>query len=491
MRLATQSIPPHDAANQIPTAEMMTPIFETSRVPQPFGRAHPTLRPCLRTLGWITFVSLILVAIAAEDEVELLSGTRFLGQIVERTDQSVKIEVRLENRTLIRSFPIDRLRSITWHGQRELLTPASDQTVPPTAPTRPSNPGSSDLLQRAPEAVEALINELGQTPPEWFHSAPLEYPATLDLTWPEPTPLVWNYTRNVEHYVWDIINSNPSRYRGGVRFMHHLLAVNQKNEPTRDRVMNELGRMYFEFFGDFARAAFWWRQGKVAASPRFSESAHAARLAECYFRLGNRSMAVALLERLPLTPGVIKAWGDLKETEQALALSREGLRRGLPPSQMNLLAGDACRAARQFTRATEFYRRVLESAAPSSATEEFKRDQERARATLEVIRLFDTLDVRRIPDGTYPGRSLGYAGAVEVEAVVKDQRLETIKVVQNPDRQYYHAVEDTIERIITRQTVQGVDAISGATFTSEAVIRASAKALAEAMTTKAHRGDLK
>jgi major membrane immunogen (membrane-anchored lipoprotein) len=40
------------------------------------------------------------------------------------------------------------------------------------------------------------------------------------------------------------------------------------------------------------------------------------------------------------------------------------------------------------------------------------------------------------------------------------------------------ALEDIPQRIITRQSVEGIDAISGATVTSQAIVNATAKALA-------------
>jgi uncharacterized protein with FMN-binding domain len=443
-------------------------------------------------LPWIC-MCLALTSAAANDELELLSGTRIQGKIIERTEQSIKIQVTVDNRILIRSYPLNRVRAVTQNGQRQVITEKgaeSSKPAPANVPggNSPSSGGAdSELLQRTPEAIASLIEQMGRTPPDWFDSTPLEYPQTLDLSWPEPSPIIWNYTRNVDHYIWDIINTNPKRYAGGVRLMHHLLAVNQQNETTRARVMNELGRMYFEFFRDYARAAFWWRQAGVDKSPKFSETPNPAYLAECYWRLGSRSMAVELLDRLSLTPAVIKIWGDLKETEKALRLCGEGLKRGFPPIQTHLLAGDVCRAARDFGRATEFYRKALAVPAEGSPSqvEQIKRDQERARATLEVMRLFDTLDISRIADGAYPGKSLGYSGNLEVEVVVKSGRIESVKVTHLADRQYFHAVDETIRRILARQTVKGVDAISGATITAEAVIRASAKALAEGMNANA------
>ncbi|MBM3834841.1 MAG: FMN-binding protein [Verrucomicrobia bacterium] len=434
----------------------------------------------VRRSFWTWGLIVLLPAVWGQDEVELLSGTRIQGKILERTEQSVKIQVTADGRQLTRSFPLSRVRAVTENGQRRVInTGGIDSSKPPS--TEPVS--GSELVQRAPADVEALIEQAGRTPPTWFEAAPLDYPQTLDLSWPDPAPVIWNYTRNVDHYIWDIISSNPKRYQSGVRLMHHLLAVNQQHEGTRVRAMNELGRMYFEYFRDYARAAFWWRQAKVDQNAKFAESTSPAQLAECYWRLGTRSMAVDLLTRLPLTPAVVKVWGDLKETEKALALCDEGLKRGFLPSQTYLLAGDVCRAARNFTKAAEFYQRAQEVPATGNTTqvEQIKRDHDRARATLEVIRLFDALDVSRIADGKYPGKSLGYSGNLEVEAIVKGGRTESLEVTHNPDRQYFHAVEETIRRILARQTVNGVDAISGATITSEAVIRAAAKALAEGM----------
>jgi len=447
--------------------------------------ADGLLSTWLRWFLWICLSCLAATTVIAEDEIELLSGNRIQGKIIERTAQSIKIQITVEKRPLVRSYPLNRVRAITQNGQRQILVPTGKEASnsAPAAASRPASvPGKPPPID---PGLDSQIDQMGRTPPDWFDATPLEYPDTLDLSWPEPAPVIWNYTRNVDHYLWDIISSNPRRYRSGVRFMHHVLNVNQQNEGVRARAINELGRMYFEFFRDYARAAFWWRQAKVDQNPKFTPSPSAAHLAECYWRLGSRSSATSLLEQLPLTPAVIKAWADLKETEKALCLCDEALKLGLPPSQIYLLAGDACRAARDFSKATEFYQKVLGVPKPAKPDDEIKRDQERAAATLEVIRLFDTLDVSRIPDGSYPGKSLGYYGHLEVEAIVKAKRIEDLKVTYNPDRQYFHAVDESIRRILERQTVNGVDAISGATVTSEAVIRAAAKALASGMSTNA------
>ncbi len=428
-------------------------------------------------------ISIALPALTrADDEIELLSGTRIRGKIIEQTEQIVRIEIVANGRTLIRTFPRDRVRNVIKENASAPGPAAGGaKTNAPTTSGTAMSRQESAPVQRSPSAIEALIDKEGRTPPEWFDATPLDFPDTLDLTWPEPTPVVWNYTRNVDHYLYDIINSNPGRYRSGVRLMHHMLALNENNEATRARIMNELGRMYYQFFRDYPRAAFWWRQAKVDHDARFIHTASPACLAECYAALGNTELAAGLLHRLPVTLPVIRAWGALKQPDKALRLAELALKQGVPPNEVFLAQGDVCRANRDFSRAIDYYQKVLELSAAGEKAQQIKKDQERARETIEIIRLFDTIDVSRIPDGAYAGRSLGYYGDIKVNAVIKAGRLESIEVTQLSDRQYFHAVDQTIQRIVSKQTVKDVDAVSGATITSEAVIRASAKALAEGM----------
>lgn len=71
-----------------------------------------------------------------------------------------------------------------------------------------------------------------------------------------------------------------------------------------------------------------------------------------------------------------------------------------------------------------------------------------------------------------------YEGSVEVSVTVKAGRLESIEVTKHREKQFYSALTDTPARIIAKQSVQGVDATTNATITSEAIINAAAKALA-------------
>jgi uncharacterized protein with FMN-binding domain len=112
---------------------------------------------------------------------------------------------------------------------------------------------------------------------------------------------------------------------------------------------------------------------------------------------------------------------------------------------------------------------------------DLERNKKRAQANLEAIRLFDALDVKKVRDGTYRASSIGYEAPIEIEVTVRAGRITDLRVTSHHEKQYYSALTDTPRRIIAKQSVKGVDATSSATITSEAIINATAKALAGGM----------
>ncbi len=426
-----------------------------------------------------------VAALLAEDRIELKSGIALAGEVLSLTDESVTIQINAGSRKLKRSYPLSRVKALTVDGVRKVFNASTKISSEKSATNQAREDSVGELattsafIQRTPKQIRTLINQQGRVAPPWFQNASLDFPETLDLSWPDTKPPTWNYTRNVEHYIWDIINSNRSRYGMGIRLMHHLLQENKGRPETLAKIMNELGRMYFEFFDDYARAAFWWQNAKVTTSPRFLSSDSPARLAECYWRLGNRAMAVSLLSQARLTYGVIKLWGDLSETDKAVSLAETALQAGLEASEVYLLAGDALRAAERYDPAVAYYRKTLEMVAQGPFRDQIDRNRRRAEGTIELIELFDKLDFKKVTEGTYEDKSYGYAGNVHLKTQVANGELKTVTITSLSDKQYYHAVDATVEKIIKKQSVKGIDAISGATVTSEAVIRATAKAMAQ------------
>ena len=96
------------------------------------------------------------------------------------------------------------------------------------------------------QKVSRLIELAGETPPDWFESTPLEYPRTLDLSWPlKPPGKGWNNQKNMGQYIWDIINPNPNRWRSGIRLVHHMMSLHKNDRALLKRDMETLGGMYF------------------------------------------------------------------------------------------------------------------------------------------------------------------------------------------------------------------------------------------------------
>jgi len=419
------------------------------------------------TLAALTLLAGPTVPVLA-DGVEFTDGRAIDGKITARTNQSVTITVKVGDREYPRSFPLDQVRAITVDGKREVIGSGSDVTS--------NEPASGARKTR--EDVEALIDKLGRTPPDWWDSVPLNHSRGLDLAWSLPPRGVWNNQRYVDQYVWDIINPNPNKWREGVRLMHHLLSVNQDRTETRKRVMVELGRMYHDLLQDYARAAFWWKKADVDRTERVS--INAVHLAECYAKLGCKEMAIELLGDIRPHFAMIKAWADMGEIDRALRLA-EANTRGAYADIAYIYAGDACRVAGQHEKALEYYDKLLALSADGQGWRRIQQNQARARDNAEGIRLFEMLELSRVPDGTYRANCIGFKGEVHVEVGVKSSRIVSVRVTRHQEKQFYSALTDTPRKIIAKQGVKGVDATSGATITSEAIINATAKALAGAM----------
>jgi uncharacterized protein with FMN-binding domain len=340
-------------------------------------------------------------------------------------------------------------------------------TVP--APSAAATPGG-----RTAAEVRALIQRIGATPPAWFASTPLNYPKTLDLSWTDTPGAPWDPSKNVGQFIWTTINENEGRWKEGVRFLHHLLVLHQKDPVLVRKVMGALGRMYHDLHQDWARAAFWWEKA--------GDTDHLG-LAHCYFKLGSREMAQEILRQYPTDYtrhcGVARLWSEIGEPEKGLALALEAAQS--TPDVGFLAAGDICRGMGRIQEALGYYRQALSAA---QGGRDFKQSKERAQASLDALQFVELLDVKRVPDGVYRDSSVGYSGQVEVEVRVAGGRIAGVKVLRHTEKQYYSSITETCREIVLKQGAKGVDATSGATITSEAILNATLKALAKGRGTR-------
>jgi uncharacterized protein with FMN-binding domain len=232
--------------------------------------------------------------------------------------------------------------------------------------------------------------------------------------------------------------------------------------------------MYFRFFQDYPRAAYWWEKGGAQAG-----SVEGIGLAECYWRMGNQSMAEKLLNARTLRLGKIKLLGLMGDTREALRLADAFAAQVKEPHECLLLAGDLSRKDGQLTQALEYYQRVIDL--PRMENESYdQRHRGRAQASIASIKQFELLHVSAIPNGTYQGASLGYEGPISVAVSVDSGRIEKVEVTDHKEKQFYSAISDTTQQIVQKQNLKDVDTTSRATITSAAIINATAKALADA-----------
>jgi uncharacterized protein with FMN-binding domain len=239
--------------------------------------------------------------------------------------------------------------------------------------------------------------------------------------------------------------------------------------------MLSLAHMYHDLHEDYARAAFWYRAAGIERDA--ATSRQAAQLAHCYLRLGNKQMALDLLNKAPIGLLTVKLIGDMGDMKQATKLA-ERFARDNGRDMAYIAVADGYRSAGKTKEALAYYEKGQALASAPGAKGRVDQTKNRAKASIEAIKLFDLADPAKVADGTYNGESLGYEGPIKVAVVVKGGKIESVRVTQHKEKQFYSALSDTPAKIIAKQGVKGVDATSNATITSEAIINGTAKALA-------------
>ena len=87
-----------------------------------------------------------------------------------------------------------------------------------------------------------------------------------------------------------------------------------------------------------------------------------------------------------------------------------------------------------------------------------------------------------LADGTYEGTGKGIGGDVPVTVTVKDGAIESVEVGDNSETQGIgsNAIEQLPELIVEANGTEGVDGVSGATITSNAIFATVDEALEQA-----------
>ena len=84
-------------------------------------------------------------------------------------------------------------------------------------------------------------------------------------------------------------------------------------------------------------------------------------------------------------------------------------------------------------------------------------------------------------DGTYQGSGYGFRGTTTVTVVVSGGKITTITVNSyRDDKQYFDRAYSTVTKEIISSQSTDVDAVSGATYSSNGIMKAVANALSKA-----------
>ncbi len=413
----------------------------------------------MTVVGRVLVCLLVAISTAASAaELVFLDGKTVDGRTLSKSKTHLKVELEIEGKKVVQEIELSKLHKVTINGKTYVLNPRQ---------------AAATASLKTQKEVTELVDQQGRTPPEWFDSTALEFPKTLDLDWTLPAK-PWNNQKNIGQYVWDIINPNPSKWPAGIRLMHHLLQLHQDDAAIRTRAMTSLASMYFRFFQDYPRAAFWWKQAGVKRGDPDSIA-----LAECYWRLGNKRLARQYIDNRRVQPSTIKLLGDMGDTSNALRIAELYAKQAREPQWALLAAGDACRAAGRYKKAIEYYRRALKTGAMRNKDYD-RRLKDRAEQNIESIELFQFSDPQRAADGVYEAESMGYEGPVAVEVRIRSGRIADVRVTRHKEKQFYSAMKDIPSQIIDKQSVKNIDATSRATITADAIVHASAKALSQA-----------
>lgn len=83
-----------------------------------------------------------------------------------------------------------------------------------------------------------------------------------------------------------------------------------------------------------------------------------------------------------------------------------------------------------------------------------------------------------VPDGDYEGKGVGYNGNIKVKVTVSGGKITAIEILKTDDDEeyFYDAKKEVIQEILDRQTAE-VDAASGATSSSDGIMKAVKNAL--------------
>lgn len=93
--------------------------------------------------------------------------------------------------------------------------------------------------------------------------------------------------------------------------------------------------------------------------------------------------------------------------------------------------------------------------------------------------------VNLLKDGTYTRSAMGYSGQVNITLTIKDGKITEVTNTNSDTRSFFNKAWRSIQpKILEKQSTEGIDTVSGATFSSMGILDASKIALEQAKNTE-------
>ena len=291
------------------------------------------------------------LVVQGQDSVEFLNGTKLTGKILEirKAAKEFDFQTKIAGQAVSKTYSYATVHAVQFNGKRFVLN-----AMPATDDKDSRDISKSGVRQRSKDEVKRLIQSKGASDPDWLATTPLNHPASLDLSWPLKVKGPWNESKNVGQYMWGRVNPNPSRWRSGIRLMYECIQLHQGDPDLLQRDYSALADKYFVLFQDYTRAAYWFEKSNAATNTK-----NGIHLAECYYRLGNKQMAMDFMRGKTLHIDSIKLLGEMGEIEQALNVTKVYGKTNMF-NEAFLNAGDALRSAGRLDEAINYYQMILD-----------------------------------------------------------------------------------------------------------------------------------
>jgi uncharacterized protein with FMN-binding domain len=290
----------------------------------------------------------------------------------------------------------------------------------------------------AESTLAEALRKAEKIPPDWLAGVPITY----------DTAKPW---KDARIHIRQLLSQGKNRE--AIRLTYDYLVERKVQPDTHEYAM------YLYLGGESEWALRIYRE-RLKPLPKGVTNEYQS-LASLYERFGESDLAIKTLR---------DALGRLPDPPWAVT-SEAGLHAAL---------GDMYAHMGNTEKAVEHYRIAMDLYPKSNqpyGRHLLPRNVAKVQAKLDLL-LRKSLDLTRLRDGVYQGRGLGYVEDVAATVTLQGGRITDIRIAHK-EKIEQGATQSVPKQIIARQSLQ-VDAITGATVTTQAIVEAVYRALQKA-----------